>query len=427
MRRISPDGVQSTFAGNGTFGSTGDGGPASSAEINRPDAIAVDSSGNLYIGSGYNWQVRKVTPGGIISTVYPGDAAGATEGELVGIAADRAGAVYMSDYVRDGIRRFAPDGSWTITAGNGNYSFSGDGAPATAAQLFLPSGVAVDIAQNVYIADMQNGRVRKVSGDGVINTIAGNGVYADGGDGGPATSAQSYWPLGVAVDTAGNVYVTDSNNSRIRKISAGGVITTFAGNETGGFSGDGGPASAALLRRPWGLAFDSARNLFVADYANHRVRRISPDGTITTVAGTGVTGSAGVGGQATSAQLTTPYSVAVDPSGNLYIFDQAGYGRVLKVTADEILTQLAGNADIGGPPKSRQTAYVNAVATDGQGNIFFTDSYNYRVRAIAPDGTITTVAGNNPRVQRRSRSGESRPVARPDRVRRGWLRRNLHC
>ncbi len=211
---------------------------------------------------------------------------------------------------------------------------------------------------------------------------------------GPAIDAQIYRPLSVAVDQAGNVYFTDANNSRIRKISTDGTITTFAGNETGGYSGDGGPASAAQLRRPWGLAFDKAGNLFVADFGNQRVRRISVAGIVSTVAGTGARGLAGVGGPALNAQLTTPYSVAVDGIGSLYIFDQTGYGRVVKVSTDGILTQLAGNADIGGPPRSRQTTYVNAVAADAVGNVFLTDSYNYRVREISTDGSILTIAGD---------------------------------
>ena len=394
VRRISPAGVVTVIAGTGAFGSGGDGGPATQARLNSPDAIAVDASGNIYIGSGLNWQIRKVSPDGIISTLYPGDAAQGTSGASVGIAADNAGNVYMTDYIRDGVRKFAPNGTWAIVAGNGNFSFSGDGGPATKAQLFLPSATAIDGGHNIYIADTQNGRVRKISPDGVITTVAGNGVYGDGGDGGPAVNAQIYRPLGVAVDQAGNVYFTDANNSRIRKISTSGIITTFAGSETGGYSGDGGPASAAQFTRPWGLAFDSAGDLFVADFGNQRVRRISANGTVNTIAGSGVVGSAGVGGPALSAQLTTPYSVAVDGAGNAYIFDQAGYGRALKVFANGTLTQLAGSADIGGPLRSRQTTYVNAIAADAAGNVFFTDSYNYRVREISPDGSITTIAGN---------------------------------
>jgi DNA-binding beta-propeller fold protein YncE len=185
------------------------------------------------------------------------------------------------------------------------------------------------------------------------------------------------------VDPAGNIYVTDANNSRIRKITTDGIINTIAGTELGNSD----------LRRPWGLATDTAGNLFIAEYGNHRIRKIAPDGTITTVAGTGVLGSAGVGGPATSAQLWTPYGVAVDGRGNLFITDQAGFGRVLKVSVDGILTLAAGPGDIGGPPRTRQTTFVNGVAADSLGNAYFTDSYNYRVRQITPDGRITTIAG----------------------------------
>lgn len=384
VRRVSPNGTITVVAGNGTFGSTGDGGPATQAELNNPDAIATDAAGNLYIGSGLHFQVRKVAADGTISTVYAGDAQQGTSGESVGIAADASGNVYMTDYIRYGIRKYTPDGNWTIVAGDGNFSFSGDGGAATEAQLFLPSAIALDERGNAYIADTQNGRIRKVSPDGVISTYAGTGAYSDGGDGGTAVAAELSRPIGVAVDPSGNVYVTDANNSRIRKISTDGIIETIAGTESGG----------ADLLRPWGLATDRAGNLFVADYGNNCVRKIAPNGGITIVAGTGVAGSGGVGGPAIAAQLTTPYGVAVDGAGDLFITDQAGYGRVVKVSADGTLTLAAGPGDIGGPPRNRQTTFVNGVAADLRGDAYFTDSYNYRVREITPDGKITTIAGN---------------------------------
>ena len=383
VRRVSPDGSSTVVAGNGTFGSTGDGGPAIAAEINTPDAIAIDAAGNLYIGSGIHWQVRKVLADGTITTFYAGDAQQGTSGQSVGIAVDPAGNVYVTDYIRKGIRKFAPDASWSIVAGNGTYSFSGDGGLATEAQLFLPAATAVDDAGNVYIADTQNGHIRKVTPDGVITTIAGNGQYFDGGDGGPAIDAQLSRPIGIAVDRAGNIYFTDANNSRIRKISTDGIVTTMAGTELGGPD----------LRRPWGLATDRDGNLFVAEYGGHRILKFALDGTRTVVAGTGVIGSSGVGGPATSAQLWTPYGVAVDGLGNLFITDQFQYGRILKVSTDGILTLAAGMGEIGGPPRTRQTTYTNGIAADMLGNCYFTDSYNYRVRRITPDGKIMTVAG----------------------------------
>ena len=185
---------------------------------------------------------------------------------------------------------------------------------------------------NLFIADTGNNRIRKVTPAGVISTVAGNGtVVGYGGDGGPATSAQLHGPYGVAVDAAGNLFIADRDNCRIRKVTPGGVISTVAGNGTGGFSGDGGPATSAQLAAPHGVAVDAAGNLFIADYANNRIRMVTPDGIIRTVAGNGTMGFSGDGGPATSAQLFQPGGVAVDAAGNLFIADTFN-NRVRKVT-----------------------------------------------------------------------------------------------
>ena len=209
--------------------------------------------------------------------------------------------------------------------------FSGDGGPATAARLNMSlGGVALDSAGNLYIADLLNERIRKVSPVGTISTYAGNGGYGFWGDGGPGTAAQLR-PRGMALDPAGNLYIADFGNSRVRKVTPGGTISTYAGTGTPGFAGDGGPATAAQLSFPQGVALDSAGNLYIADSNNNRIRKVTPGGTISTYAGTGLQGFSGDGGPAIDAQLWFPVGVALDSAGNLYIADQENQ-RIRKVT-----------------------------------------------------------------------------------------------
>jgi trimeric autotransporter adhesin len=225
-RAVIPGGVISTVAGNGTAGYSGDGGPATSAQLNAPIGVAVNKAGNLFITDHRNNRVRKVTPAGVIRTVV----------------------------------------------GSGTKGFSGDGGPAASAMI-SPYGVATDMAGNLYITDLGSKRVRKVTPGGVISTVAGNGNQGFSGDGGPATSAQLLGPQGVAVDTSGNVFFADG--PRIRKVTLGGVISTVAGNGNRGYRGDGGSASSAELAYPSGVALDTAGNLFIADWDNNRVRKVT--------------------------------------------------------------------------------------------------------------------------------------------------------
>jgi uncharacterized protein (TIGR03437 family) len=241
----------------------------------------VDSAGNLYIADSYNNRIRKVT-NGVITTV----------------------------------------------AGNGTQGYSGDNGPATSAQFSYPEGVTVDSAGNLYIADTGNGRIRKVS-NGVITTVAGNGTGGFSGDGGPATSAELYCPVGVAMDSAGNLYIADACTQRIRKV-ANGVITTVAGNGTGYYSGDNGPAASAELNGPSGLAPDAAGNLYIADSFNNRIRKVT-NGVITTVAGNGTQGFSGDNGPAANAMLSGPIGITVDSAGDLYIAD-TGNSRIRILT-----------------------------------------------------------------------------------------------
>ena len=245
----------------------------------------------------------------VISTVAGGApiptpiaATSASIGRPEGVAVGLAGEVYFTGYGHS-VYRIDARGVLTRVAGNGRVGFSGDGGPATSAQLFDPRGVAVDAAGNLYIADSYNNRIRKVATNGIITTVAGNGSEGYSGDGGPATSAQLYDPRGVAVDAAGNLYIADDVNQRIRRVGRNGIITTVAGNGSSGYSGDGGSATSAQLAGPSGVAVDAAGNLYIADVDNNRIRKVGTNGIITTVAGNGSEGYSGDGGLATSAQL----------------------------------------------------------------------------------------------------------------------------
>jgi sugar lactone lactonase YvrE len=305
--------------------------------------------------------------------------------------------IYIADSQNNRIRVVNTAGNIATVAGNGTQGFSGDGAAAIGAEVHYPFGVAVDSHGNVYIADTPNNRIRMVNTAGIIATIAGNGVAGYSGDGGPATYAALFNPMGVAVDSHGNLYIADERNNRIRMVNTSGTITTVAGNGIVGSSGDGSPAISASLYYPTGIAVDGSGDLFIADSNNQRVRKVNASGNITTVAGTGTIGYNCNNGTATSAGLHTPYGVAVDSSGNLYIAD---YGNqcIRKVATSGSITTVAGNgvASYGGdfgPATSAELNYPTGVAVDSSGNLYIADYVNYRVRKVDTSGIITTVAG----------------------------------
>lgn len=313
-----------TVAGDGVPGYNGDGGAAISAELNAAEWVTLDSSGNLYIADTANQVVRKVA-GGKISTVagngtlgYAGDGAVATSANLdspLGVVVDSAGNLYISDYVNNAIRMVVPGGNITTVVGgaggNGSAGYSGDGGPAASALLNGPVGLAMDSAGNLYIADSGNNRIRMVAPDGTISTVAGTGSFS-----------VLHVPFGVAVDAAGNLYIADNANNRIRKRATDGTITTVAGTGTAGFSGDGGPATSAQVNSPYDVAVDSSGDLYIADRNNSRIRQVSALGTISTIAGRGGSGYMGDGGAANSADLSFSTAVAVNSTtGNVYIAD----------------------------------------------------------------------------------------------------------
>ncbi|MDE3096665.1 MAG: hypothetical protein KGK07_11795 [Chloroflexota bacterium] len=333
----------STVAGNGLYGSSGDGGPATQAAIGAPFSIVTDSAGNYYVSSVASPVVRKVTPGGVITTFAGGGsgcpqqtdtvgdgcpATSASLAGLLGLAIGGGDRLYIADQFHQRVRMVDPaSGVITTVAGNGSAGYSGDGGPAMQAALNYPVAVTVDSAGNLYIADKNNHVVRAVTAaTGVIRTFAGTGASGYSGDGGPATAAALISPAGLAVSTAGDVYISDLTASVVRRVS-GGTITTFAGTGIYGFSGDGGPASAAQLASPYGLSFDGAGGLFIADSNNNRIRRVAPGGTILTVAGSGATAFSGDGGPATDAGVSQPFQAAVLPTRAM-VFSDYNHNRV---------------------------------------------------------------------------------------------------
>ena len=268
---------------------------------------------------GFSYRIDTVAGGGI------GDGGPAVEAGLsfpVGVAVDGSGNLFIADRGKHRIRRVDPAGTITTVAGTGEGGFSGDGGPAVEAALFVAAGVAVDGSGNLFIADSWNRRIRRVDPAGTITTVAGTGERSFSGDGGPAVEAGLSFPVGVAVDGSGNLFIADYGNHRIRRVDPAGTITTIAGTGEEGFSGDGGPAVEAALSFPAGVAVDGSGNLFISDSRNHRIRRVDPAGTITTVAGTGERSFSGDGGPAVEAGLSFPVGVAVDGSGNLFIADR---------------------------------------------------------------------------------------------------------
>jgi sugar lactone lactonase YvrE len=322
-------------AGNGTPSLSGDGGQAAFAQLGNPYGVAVDATGDQYIVDNQNAVIRKIDPTGVIKTVagngtpgFAGEGGPATAAELMdprGVAVDANGNVYIADTGNQRIRKVDHSTGNIITiAGNGTAGFSGDNGPGAGAMINYPRGVAVDAAGNVYFADTVNNRVRVIAPSGVISTFAGNGTAGFAGDGATAVNAELNAPRGVVVDGSGNVLITDTGNNRVRRVDhATGVITTIAGNGTAGSTGDGSAATKAELSAPFGVAVDGGGNVFIADTGNQRIRVVNHQGLITTVVaacGAGA-GFSGDGGWATGARLNSPLGIAVDVYGNLYIAD----------------------------------------------------------------------------------------------------------
>ncbi|MFP5041072.1 T9SS type A sorting domain-containing protein [Parasediminibacterium sp. JCM 36343] len=329
-----------TIAGNGSTGFNGDSILATSASLSNPTGLCVDALGNVYVADRTNNRIRKISTSGVITTVagngkaaFSGDngpAIAASLGSPYGVCIDSFGNLYIADTENNRVRKVSVAGIITTVAGT-SYGFSGDSSLAISAQLSKPSSVCVDNAGNLFIADQWNSRIRKVNTSGIITTVAGNGMYNYSGDNGPATAASLHEASGVTVDAAGNIYIVDFWNSVIRKVNTAGIITTVAGNGNKVFSGDNGLATSASLSWPWGASIDTAGNLYIADARNNRIRKVNPAGIITTIAGNGIQGFSGDNGSPANAGLNAPDGICQDAFGNFYIAD-ANNNRIRKIT-----------------------------------------------------------------------------------------------
>jgi RHS repeat-associated protein len=330
-------GIITTIAGDGSYGDTGDGGPAVSAELEQAYGIAVDSQENVYFADFAASVIRKISAStGVITTIagngtagYSGDGGPASSADLDGpsaIAFDAGGNLYIADTWNSRIRKIdASTGIISTVVGTATNGFSGDGGPATSAQICDPSGIAFDSSGNLYLADTSNNVVRKVlASTGIITTVVGNGLNGYSGDGGIATSAKLYNPAGIAFDSSGNLYIADDANNVIRKVNAStNIISTIAGNNTAGYAGDGGAATSAKLHAPTSVTADAVGDVFFVDHLNNVIRSVSAGtGIISTFAGTGRSGYSGDGGPATAAKLFYPQGTTLDPLGNVYIGDE---------------------------------------------------------------------------------------------------------
>ncbi len=415
IRKVDPSGIITTVVGTGSAGFSGDDGSATVAQLNYPIGVAVASDGTMYIADWGNRRVRKVATDETITTVagtgtsggdgFPGPATRAQLHRPYGMAVDSRDNFYIAQsYGGYGwLLKVNTSGTITVVAGGWPRGSSGDSGPATAARLSGPRGVAVDSDGTVYIAESGNRRIRKVDTSGIIYTLK----FTESGDFHPFRNVDIEDAYDVAVDSQGNVYIAETadadrvadRRARIRKVATDGTISTVAGTGLWGFSGDGGPATAARLSNSRGVAVDSSGNIYIADTSNRRIRKVDTSGIINTIAGTATSGFSGDGGPATAAQLNGPEDVAVDSSGNVYIADTFNH-RIRKVDVSvnpPTISTIAGTGNQGfsGDGGQATAADLNAprgVAVASDGTVYIADD-NHRIRAVATDGTISTVAG----------------------------------
>jgi len=400
IRKITATGAVTTLAGTaGARGNTD--GAGAVARFSNPAAVAVDAADNLYVADHDNNTIRKVTGSGVVTTLAgTAGATGSTDGAGTaarfrspsGVTADRNGTLYVADQDNSTIRKITATGAVTTLAGSATQLGSDDGA-GTVARFRSPAGVGIDAAGNVYVADQDNSLVRKITAAGSVTTLAG-AVGQVGAADGPGAIARFSFPAGVATDAAGDLYVADSNNRIVRRITSSGAVTTLAGAP--GVSGElDGTGTAARFSFPAGIAVDAAGTVYLADESNHSIRKISPAGAVTTFAGSsGTPGSAD--GTGTAAQFSFPNGVAIDGAGTLYVADQGNH-TIRKVTADGVVTTLAGSpgalGSADGVGSAARFRFPAGVVVDSAGTLYVADGNNHTIRKVTPGGAVTTLAG----------------------------------
>lgn len=404
IRKVDPDGIISTFAGTGEAGYNGNEGVATSIKLDAPDGVVVSDSGAVFIADDGNDRIRKVVDGKMY-LVVGGGSASATDGAVAtgirlsgvrGLTFDDVGNLYFAS--SSSVGKVDTAGIYTLFAGkSGSHTTgSGDGGPATKAELVNPWDVGVVSDGTVVIVDNGDARLRAVDTSGIITTAAGVVPYGFSGDGGPAADAALYYPTDVAASKDGRIFIGDSNNRRVRMIDINGIISTVAGNGTSTYVGDGVHATETGFKLTRSVALDSDGNLYIADY-EARILKVDGAGIITTVAGTGVAGFSGDGGPATQAKLKSPALVRVSPAGELIIGDTGNY-RIRRIDKNGVIQTIAGigsptASGDDGPATQAGIGSVNQLAYDGSGNLLFTDILNLVIRRIDTSGIITTIAG----------------------------------
>ncbi len=402
IRKITPAGEVSTLAGGAQSGSAN--GTGTAATFNAPLGVAVDSAGNVYVADGNNNTIRKITAAGLVSTLAGSSFGGsgyvngtdtvARFSGPQGVAVDSTGNVYVSDARNQSIRKIAPDGQVSTLAGPSSPSRTSGSADGqgSAARFNSVYGISLDRAGNLYVGDGNNHTVRKITSAGLVSTFAGAPSVSGFADG-LVDAAQFDTPLGVAADSSGNAYVGDSRNNSIRKITPAGQVSTVAGSATTGGSADGA-GTAALFNRQNGMAIDSAGNLYVADKNNFRIRTITPAGLVSTLAGSTHGYAEGTG---TAAQFKTVEYLAVDSAGNAYVSDADNY-RIRKITPAGLVSTLAGSGTRGSADGTGALALFDApfgIAVDEAGNVYVAEFFNHTIRKISPAGVVSTLAGTN--------------------------------
>ena len=404
IRKLTKMGAEyyiTTIAGTGDEGDEdgdgdiGDGGPAAEAQLNAARGLAIDGNGDIYIADTGHNRIRVLTRMDaedeytIDTVIGDGNDGDESETDLQlsaprGLAFDPDGVLHIANAGNNQVLKWEDDALTRVAGTEG----IGDGGPATKARLFEPLGIVLLADDALLFTDTRHNRVRKVDADGTITTFAGSGEVGDGGDGGPAEAAQFFGPSGITVDIHGNVYIADSLNNRIRKVDTAGIITTFAGTgdrgdvDEDGEIGDGGPATEAQLHSPAGLVFDADGNLYISDSLNHRLRKVDSEGIITTFAGSERSFS-GDDGPAAEAQLSYPIGMEIDAVGNFYITDRYfDRNRIRKIDTEGIITTIAETTTVGG------------VAVGADGTVFITARGAGRILRLSPSGEMSIIAGS---------------------------------